>query len=113
MTSLKFPRMFSKALAVVLFVCLLAPARGTAQTTGQPAREAAAEVVRDSEEPGPAGSGAEAPAAPQTLGDEELAELSERAEDPGEEVVGGALSNEHLTYIVIALAAAVIVLIVK
>lgn len=105
--------MFSKALAVVLFVCLLTPAGGTAQTTGQPAPDAAAEGVRDSKEPGRAGPGADAAAAPQTLGDEELAELSERAEDPGENVVGGALSNEHLTYIVIALAAAVIVLIAK
>jgi hypothetical protein len=40
-----------------------------------------------------------------------LEELSRRAEDPGPDVVGGALSNEHLTYIIIALAAAVIVLI--
>jgi hypothetical protein len=44
---------------------------------------------------------------------DELSELSARAEEPGPEVVGGSLSNEHLTYIVIALAAAVIVLIAK
>jgi hypothetical protein len=75
----------------------------------------------------PAGSGAEksnavsagnAPAAnapspdtPQTLSAAELEELSQRAEEPGPDVAGGALSNEHLTYIVIALATAVIVLI--
>jgi hypothetical protein len=52
-------------------------------------------------------------AAPQPLTAEEVEELTARAEEPGPEVAGGALSNEHLTYIVIALAAAVIVLIVK
>ena len=41
----------------------------------------------------------------------ELASLQSRAEQPGEEVAGGALTNQQLTYIVIALAAAVIVLI--
>jgi hypothetical protein len=51
--------------------------------------------------------------APQTLSDEEVAELEARAEEAGPEVAGGALSNLHLTYIVIALAAAVIVLIAK
>lgn len=44
---------------------------------------------------------------------EESAEWQARAEEPGTEVTGGALSNEHLTYIVIALAAAVLVLILK
>jgi hypothetical protein len=48
-----------------------------------------------------------------TLSSEEVAELAARAEEPGPTVAGGALSNEHLTYIVIALAAAVIVLIAK
>jgi hypothetical protein len=48
---------------------------------------------------------------PQLFSAEELAELSQRAEEAGPEVVGGALSNLHLTYIVIALATAVIVLI--
>ena len=50
---------------------------------------------------------------PQPLSADEAQEISARAEEPGPEVAGGALSNEHLTYIVIALAAAVIVLIVK
>jgi hypothetical protein len=49
----------------------------------------------------------------QPLTPDEAAELQKRAEEPGPEVTGGALSNEHLTYIVIALAAAVIVLIAK
>jgi hypothetical protein len=51
------------------------------------------------------------PNRPQSFSQEELQDLSSRAEDPGSAVVGGALSNLHLTYIVIALAAAVIVLI--
>ena len=47
------------------------------------------------------------------LTEEEIAKLAARAEEPNKEVVGGALSREHLTYAVIALAAAVIVLIAK
>jgi hypothetical protein len=42
---------------------------------------------------------------------EEETQLNQRDEQPGQEVAGGALSNLHLTYIVIALATAVIVLI--
>lgn len=49
----------------------------------------------------------------QLLDGEELAQLAVRAEEPGEDVVGGALNNQQLTYIVIALAAAVVVLIAK
>lgn len=71
----------------------------------------------------PAGVAAERPAnvvqvahpaaAPEALSAEELKQLEQRAEEPSREVVGGALSNLHLTYIVIALAAAVIVLVAK
>jgi len=50
---------------------------------------------------------------PQFLDEEELAALSQRNQNPGPEVRGGALSNEHLTYIVIALAAIVLVLVLK
>jgi hypothetical protein len=49
----------------------------------------------------------------QLLDAQELAQLAARAEEPGDEVVGGALTNQQLTYIVIALAAAVIVLVAK
>lgn len=58
---------------------------------------------------------AQPPGAPAALllSETEVSELQARAEEPGPEVTGGALSNEHLTYIVIALAAAVIVLIAK
>ena len=49
----------------------------------------------------------------QLLDEEEIATLSQRNQNPGPEVRGGALSNEHLTYIVIALAAIVLVLVLK
>jgi len=49
----------------------------------------------------------------QLLDEEELPVLSQRNQNPGPEVRGGALSNEHLTYIVIALAAIVLVLVLK
>jgi hypothetical protein len=49
----------------------------------------------------------------QPLTDEEAQDLQQRDEKPDEKVAGGALSNEHLTYIVIALAAAVLVLVLK
>lgn len=52
-------------------------------------------------------------AAPQPFTDEEQQTLKQRDEEPAETVAGGALSNEHLTYIVIALAAAVLVLVLK
>ena len=53
------------------------------------------------------------PASPQSLSQEEEASLSARAEELGPEVSGGALSNLHLTYAVIALAAIILVLLIK
>ena len=50
---------------------------------------------------------------PQPHTENEQSELARRSEEPGKEVAGGALSNLHLTYIVIALAAAVLVLVLK
>ena len=47
------------------------------------------------------------------LNDEELSQLAGRAQAAQKEMVAGALTNEHLTYIVIALAAAVLVLVLK
>ncbi len=49
---------------------------------------------------------------PEAFTDQELATLAQRAENPDDKVVGGSLSNQELTYIVIALAAAVLVLII-
>lgn len=51
--------------------------------------------------------------APEPLSEEEEKSLAARDEEPAPEVAGGALSNLHLTYIVIALAAAVLVLVLK
>jgi hypothetical protein len=53
------------------------------------------------------------PAGGELLSEEEARELEAREEAPGAEVKGGALSNQQLTYIVIALAAAVLVLVLK
>jgi hypothetical protein len=46
------------------------------------------------------------------LNDEELARLAARAEKIQEDFYAGALSNQELTYIVIALATAVIILVI-
>ncbi|HUU15260.1 MAG TPA: hypothetical protein VM182_16340 [Terriglobia bacterium] len=48
-----------------------------------------------------------------SLSDEELARLAQRTQRNQEDFAAGALSTEHLTYIVIALAAAVLVLVLK
>lgn len=47
------------------------------------------------------------------LSPEEEKTLAQKDEEPAREVAGGALSNLHLTYIVIALSAAVLVLVLK
>lgn len=47
------------------------------------------------------------------LNDEELGQLAGRVQVAQKEMVAGALTNEQLTYIVIALGAAVLVLVLK
>jgi hypothetical protein len=47
-----------------------------------------------------------------TLSDDELSRLSARAERAQQDLAAGALSNQELTYIVIALATAVIILVI-
>jgi hypothetical protein len=47
------------------------------------------------------------------MDDEEISQLAGRVQLAQKEMVGGALTNEQLTYIVIALAAAVLVLVLK
>jgi len=102
-----------KILAVVLFASLLAPAGRASEGNSGPAQvNAGANPGRAMDGIRPVPNGAN-PGSPELLSEDELAELSQRAEEPGAEVAGGALSNEHLTYIVIAIAAAVIVLIAK
>lgn len=51
--------------------------------------------------------------AAQPLSAEEEASLMARAEEPDPEVAGGALSNQQLTYAVIALGAIALVLVLK
>jgi hypothetical protein len=46
------------------------------------------------------------------LSDEELAGLAARADKVNSQFAAGALSNEHLTYIVIALGTAVLILVI-
>ena len=46
------------------------------------------------------------------LGDDELARLASRVDAVQHDLAAGSLSNEHLTYIVIALATAVIILVI-
>ncbi len=91
--------MISK-LAVAVLSCGLAVAPPMALAEQTPS--STAKVV-----PGPAGPSAE------LLTPEEEKVLAEQQEEPAKEVAGGALSNLHLTYVVIALAAAVLVLVLK
>lgn len=105
-------QLLSKILVVVLCLSLVAPvgraAEAASTSPSNADSPAAPEPATVTSAPASTGTGS-----PELLTAEELSELSARAEDPGPEVVGGSLSNEHLTYIVIALAAAVIVLIAK
>jgi hypothetical protein len=100
--------------AVFLCIAVAAPTRTLAQVEAKPqfdvledsAGTAASKVPTRPDRPG-------ATSEPKFLDEEELAALSQRNQNPGPEVRGGALSNEHLTYIVIALAAIVLVLVLK
>jgi hypothetical protein len=47
-----------------------------------------------------------------TLSDDELARLSARADQAQKDFAAGALTNEQITYIIIALATAVIILVI-
>lgn len=113
MEQVQLSQRLSIILMIVLCLSLPAAAGTAAEVAGKstPVSESATAAPNiDRTASAQAGT---APASPQPLSAEELKELSGRAEEPGPEVVGGALSNLHLTYIVIALAAAVIVLIAK
>lgn len=106
MKGIRFSLPLAKVVAMVLCLCFVAPIGWAAEPAGQAAPVRESDAVASA----PAST---APESPQALSAEEVTDLSERAEEPGPEVAGGALSNTHLTYIVIALAAAVIVLIAK
>jgi len=92
---------FSQPLSIILALSLsLSPLSGAQPDRKSPARKQV-QTLNAPANPQP----------PQPLSEEEQSDLARRAEEPGPEVVGGAMSNQMLTYIVIALAAAVIVLI--
>ena len=103
--------------SIVLCIVLGTPNRAIAQKNTTSRFEilkisARSAVPEASPNPVRAGAtpGAQLPDA-QYLDEEEIAALSQRNQDPGPQVSGGALSNEHLTYVVIALAAIVLVLV--
>ena len=96
----------SKIPVIMLCLCLLATVGRAAEGTASEATRG--EVDKVTSAPNRSGSAIAEPLSPQ-----EFQELSRRAEKPGPGVVGGSLSNQNLTYIVIALAVAVIVLIAK
>jgi hypothetical protein len=98
--------MLWRILIVTLSLSLLVPTCSPDDGTSRSAQ------VQEKQETSSAKEAA-APGSPQPLSPEEDASLSARAEEPGPEVSGGALSNLHLTYAVIALAAIILVLLVK
>jgi hypothetical protein len=108
--SLKTPRIAAASLCLVLS----APTRTFAQGAATPQFQALENSASDAVS-GVTRNPARSEAAPeaQLLNEDEIAELSQRNQNPGPEVRGGVLSNEHLTYIVIALAAIVLVLVLK
>jgi hypothetical protein len=57
-------------------------------------------------------SGEQVRRAVNTLTDSELAKLSERARQANSDFAAGALTNQELTYIIIALATAVVILVI-
>ncbi len=101
--------MLSRILILTLCLSLLVPAGSSDDGAS---RSACASDPREKEATVDSAAAA-APGSPQPLAPEEDSALSARAEEPGPEVSGGALSNLHLTYAVIALAAIVIVLLIK
>lgn len=94
--------MLLRILTLTLCLSWLAPTCSPADETS-PSAEASQPPAQE----------AAAPGSPQPLSPEEDSSLSARAEEPGPEVSGGALSNLHLTYAVIALAAIILVLLIK
>lgn len=97
--------MFSRILSVTLCLSLLVPVGQASQAVQPDEPETTAAKTQTATQT--------ETASPQPLSQDEEASLSARAEEPGAEVAGGALSNLHLTYAVIALAAIALVLLVK
>jgi hypothetical protein len=108
----RFSHWLSTIVAISLSVGLTAAQ--TQEIQGSKARAAERSgPERDAGKATPDSTASAQPVKPQPLSEEESARLAARDQEPGPEVSGGALSNLHLTYIVIALAAAVLVLILK
>ena len=101
-------RVFSKVVALILSLSLIVPVgsaveKANSAQLGTTAREAPVNST----------PGETARQTPEPITEDEQVSLSARAEEPEADVKGGALSNLHLTYAVIALAAIVLVLILK
>ena len=96
--------MYSKIVVALLCWSILLPG---GIVSAQPARPPVVNVAPDKPPSTPE------PSQPELLSPEEEQSLSARSEEPGREVAGGALTNQQITYILIALAAAVIVLVLK
>lgn len=101
MLSVRNRSRFLTVLALALVWTTVAPAAGTTKSSAPDAPTSQVERIDSVEEP------------VELLSPEEVDQLETRDEEPGAEIVGGALSNQELTYIVIALAAAVLVLVLK
>ena len=101
------PRIF----AVALCLALIAPAYPADQEASP--QEASPLPKQNKEVSAAPAQASQTDIPPKQLSEEEESSLASRSEEPGPEVAGGALSNLHLTYAVIALAAIVLVLLIK
>ena len=108
--SLRTPRLTALSLCLALGAPIRTLAQGDATPRFDVLENSSSNAI-SKVTPNPAQPGATSDA--QLLDEEEIAVLSQRNQNPGPKVRGGALSNEHLTYIVIALAAIVLVLLLK
>jgi hypothetical protein len=109
--SVLFHRTVAMVLASVLYLGLIAPSATAAEQTARRTVAGSGQDLQGGANGQASLQSASNRESAEALTAEESADLSQRDEEPGREVVGGALSNLHLTYIVIALATAVIVLI--
>jgi hypothetical protein len=104
---------FSKILALILTLSLMVRVGSAAQKVAGSAPHGTRTDEVSATENVASRSSSATEKSPEPLTGQEAAALSARAEEPDREVKGGALSNLHLTYAVIALAAIVLVLILK
>ncbi len=108
--------MISRILAVTICLALLVPACMANDKPAPPAQQSTVLVPEKTDTTQSQSVEASSPdtsTPPGQLSKEEESQLSARSQEPGPEVAGGALSNLHLTYAVIALAAIILVLLIK